>query len=497
MLAKGDNKGAWKILPRTIDISQDMARQLIQKLIEAGIDYVVAPYEADVQMAYLVKEGYAHFAISEDSDLILYGCKYVFYKLSNEGSGVLYQNNLILDCLGKEKDKFDFPKFRRMCILSGCDYLTNLTGVGLKKAKKFFETVNSDVIEKCLPQLPKILNMKKLTVPSEYIEKYIQAENTFQHQLVFCPKEKKLRPFLDYDENLLKGDLDYAGSYFDEDLALNLAFGNVDFKKLEIFDENFLDKINEKYFNSKKSIWNDSYKLDDPKRFDKILKRLRPNFEIPKELITTSTSGSTRRGNKTETDKTKERKGRKEIKAVEINSEDDEVVEDKSDEPLSKLSIEEESSQKRKYEVLDSSIEEEDHSSHSFTKLVKEKKQKLSNESRSDKNDDIIIVESSFKIEKMKSISIKSDSNCTTVKSEFSNSTSITSKSTTEDDSNEVKVEVKSRFFASEQNTLDKIKERRQAIRNNLQKMYKTPLTNSQCSTDSGYSSQPANSQNA
>lgn len=36
-------------------------------------------------------------------------------------------------------DKFNFDAFRRMCILSGCDYLDGgLPGVGLKKAEKFF-----------------------------------------------------------------------------------------------------------------------------------------------------------------------------------------------------------------------------------------------------------------------------------------------------------------------------------------------------------------------
>ena len=43
-------------------------------LNEIEIEFVVAPYEADAQMAYMVKQGIADFAISEDSDLIAYGC---------------------------------------------------------------------------------------------------------------------------------------------------------------------------------------------------------------------------------------------------------------------------------------------------------------------------------------------------------------------------------------------------------------------------------------
>lgn len=45
--------------------------------VQKGIPYIVAPYEADAQLAFLVSEGYADFAITEDSDLLVYGCKEV------------------------------------------------------------------------------------------------------------------------------------------------------------------------------------------------------------------------------------------------------------------------------------------------------------------------------------------------------------------------------------------------------------------------------------
>ena len=42
-------------------------------------------------------------------------------------------------------DKFE--KFRWMCILSGCDYLENLPGIGLGKAKKLLRQTNKNDIE--------------------------------------------------------------------------------------------------------------------------------------------------------------------------------------------------------------------------------------------------------------------------------------------------------------------------------------------------------------
>lgn len=42
---------------------------------------MVAPYEADAELAFLLKQGHADFVISEDSDLLAYGCKKVSLQL--------------------------------------------------------------------------------------------------------------------------------------------------------------------------------------------------------------------------------------------------------------------------------------------------------------------------------------------------------------------------------------------------------------------------------
>jgi len=41
---------------------------------DKGVDCIVAPYEADAQLAYLNKCGIAQLVITEDSDLVLFGC---------------------------------------------------------------------------------------------------------------------------------------------------------------------------------------------------------------------------------------------------------------------------------------------------------------------------------------------------------------------------------------------------------------------------------------
>jgi exonuclease-1 len=46
-----------------------------------NVPYVVAPYEADAQLAYLERIGLADAILTEDSDLLVYGCKMVLFKL--------------------------------------------------------------------------------------------------------------------------------------------------------------------------------------------------------------------------------------------------------------------------------------------------------------------------------------------------------------------------------------------------------------------------------
>ena len=47
----------------------------------------------------------------------------------------------------KEFGLENFERFRWMCILSGCDYLDNIAGIGLAKAKKIMSRTQVSNIE--------------------------------------------------------------------------------------------------------------------------------------------------------------------------------------------------------------------------------------------------------------------------------------------------------------------------------------------------------------
>jgi exonuclease-1 len=103
-LQAGNLSAAYECYQRAVDVTPAMAKHLIevrtgpgrpptapalpgraaqrsatlpptpQVLKTAAVQFIVAPYEADAQMAYLARRGDVHAVITEDSDLLVYGC---------------------------------------------------------------------------------------------------------------------------------------------------------------------------------------------------------------------------------------------------------------------------------------------------------------------------------------------------------------------------------------------------------------------------------------
>lgn len=67
----------------------------------------------------------------------------IFFKMDVNGNGLLVQQDRIYLAMGVSSADFSIDEFRYMCILSGCDYLSSLPGIGLNKARKFIR-INKD-----------------------------------------------------------------------------------------------------------------------------------------------------------------------------------------------------------------------------------------------------------------------------------------------------------------------------------------------------------------
>ncbi|CAL6314086.1 unnamed protein product [Bathycoccus prasinos] len=89
-LEQGNREGATFMFTQSLDISPRMALELIVALKREGIEFVVAPYEADAQIAHLARQsrenGGVDVVFTEDSDLVAYGCERVCFKLDKFGA---------------------------------------------------------------------------------------------------------------------------------------------------------------------------------------------------------------------------------------------------------------------------------------------------------------------------------------------------------------------------------------------------------------------------
>ena len=173
--------------------------------------------------------GIADVVVTEDSDLTLFGCERILFKLVDSGDCVLYERAALGRVFGLQADHFSFDKFRYMCITAGCDYLDSLPGIGLGKAKNFWAKVTNPDLRNVLRKIPAYLKMPQVYVSQDYVEKFIRANNTFLYQLVFDPVSRTERPVTPYPSTMTEevSSLTYCGSYSAPALALQMALGNV------------------------------------------------------------------------------------------------------------------------------------------------------------------------------------------------------------------------------------------------------------------------------
>ncbi|XP_062981711.1 exonuclease 1 [Elgaria multicarinata webbii] len=235
LLREGKSSEARECFARSINVTHAMACEVIKAARAQGIDCIVAPYEADAQLAYLNKTGIVQAIITEDSDLLAFGCKKVFLKIDKFGHGLEIDQARLGMCkqLG---DVFTEEKFRYMCILSGCDYLPSIHGIGLGKACKLLKIANNPDIIKVIGKMGQYLKMN-IVVPEEYIQGFIRANNTFLYQLVFDPVRRKLVPLNAYEDGVDPETLLYAGRHFGDSTAFQIALGNKDINTMEQTDD--------------------------------------------------------------------------------------------------------------------------------------------------------------------------------------------------------------------------------------------------------------------
>ncbi|KAI9669161.1 MAG: Rad2 nuclease [Trizodia sp. TS-e1964] len=209
-------------LQKAIDVTPEMARLFIEELKIAGVQYIVAPYEADSQLAYLERKGFISAVLSEDSDLLVFGTNCLLTKLDKHGDCIEINRADFAACKDISLVGWTDTEFRRMAILSGCDYLPNINKMGLKTAYSLVRKY------KTIERIIKFLQFDgHYKVPSGYQEAFIRAELTFLHQRVFCPSEQAVVMNTKPDNNVNEADLTFIGDAVDAEIAVGVACGDL------------------------------------------------------------------------------------------------------------------------------------------------------------------------------------------------------------------------------------------------------------------------------
>ncbi|XP_044722114.1 XPG i-region domain-containing protein [Hirsutella rhossiliensis] len=222
LIKAGKPSQAIQEFQKCIDVTPQMACNLIHHLDEMDVPYVVAPYEADAQLVYLERQGFVSGILSDDSDLLVFGAKRLFTKLDQYGNCIEINRRDFGACREVSLTGWTDADFRRMAIMSGCDYLGGLPGVGLKTAYR--------MLRKCKTpeRVVRMLQFEGKRISENYLTLFYQAELTFLHQWVFCPTKKELVHLTELDGSRTAEEMPFIGAHVEPDLARAISRGHVD-----------------------------------------------------------------------------------------------------------------------------------------------------------------------------------------------------------------------------------------------------------------------------
>ncbi|KAE8304086.1 Exonuclease 1 [Giardia duodenalis] len=228
----GDSEEAENALKKAISFSNLQVSRIangVFKRLEKHDNFAVliAPYEADAQVAYLQKLGMGDVIVTNDSDILLYGPRKALYKYNwRTGTGFL---STIDDLYLNGFESLNTPKvssrvaalvdntepnriatgtvlarhlrFQQACILSGCDYTPSLVGVGLITSVNTVGKTDGIV---SAAQILRYGHHKKLPGDVESFDEYVhlilQAYLTFRYHHVFDPLSFEVVPFHPFNE---------------------------------------------------------------------------------------------------------------------------------------------------------------------------------------------------------------------------------------------------------------------------------------------------------
>lgn len=181
---------------------------------EFKYQFVVAPFEADAQLAYLYKKGIINSVLTSDSDLIIYGVDHILF-LSNGTNNIKYYIKLNTinepECI----NEMDKEKLWIFGYLIRCDYFEGIKGIGIVKA---FDTLKhlklrpiDNVVkwEDVFDSVQALLIKHKLRNVIHSYKSFSRVRHVYTKQPIYDPITKMIKYL---DDTNVKDDVKEFGS---------------------------------------------------------------------------------------------------------------------------------------------------------------------------------------------------------------------------------------------------------------------------------------------
>jgi len=197
-----------------VSISSKCINALVELCVQERWPYIISPYEADPQLAYLCRSGVVDAVLSEDSDLLAYGCPRLLTKWRDSEAieidisntfhntvadlGTKGMNPVELGTLSQQlnsviSDTFTYQRFVWLCLLTSCDYIEgkyHIPGFGISTViKNLFKYKTLSAVLKYVEKEKKIQDkFSALEVKwDDVVRLHREAEKTFFNHVVYCP----------------------------------------------------------------------------------------------------------------------------------------------------------------------------------------------------------------------------------------------------------------------------------------------------------------------
>ncbi|CAG8473183.1 3742_t:CDS:2 [Acaulospora colombiana] len=203
------------------------AKDHAEALRDEKVEYMVAPYEADAQLAYLERKNRIQAIITEDSDLLVFGCKTVCLSFDIDALEQRFQHELTIPQKLTTGD---------IQVRLGWKVHRNLSGQFWKSARDKHDRLDRRAISSYdnarYRTADKVLMLlraeRRLEIPPDYLANFKRAELAFLYQRVFDIDTQRLVTLNPIPEGFnITQDNEYIGPDLDPTVAAGIATGDL------------------------------------------------------------------------------------------------------------------------------------------------------------------------------------------------------------------------------------------------------------------------------